>query len=106
MEATGLHDFTSTAEDELSFFKGQKLKIMSMGDDENWCTAEIADRRGMVPSNYIKIAENSWYHGKINRTEAETVLINKHEGAFLIRDSQSGEKMGAFSLSVKSSQQL
>lgn len=41
----------------------------------------------------------SWYYGRITRADAERLLMNKHEGAFLIRISESSP--GDFSLSVK-----
>lgn len=41
----------------------------------------------------------SWYYGRITRAEAEKLLHDKHEGAFLIRVSESSP--GDFSLSVK-----
>jgi len=42
-----------------------------------------------------------WYYGRITRADAEKLLKNKHEGAFLIRVSESSP--GDFSLSVKCS---
>lgn len=41
----------------------------------------------------------SWYYGRITRADAEKLLLNKHEGGFLIRISESSP--GDFSLSVK-----
>lgn len=41
----------------------------------------------------------SWYYGRITRADAEKLLCNKHDGAFLIRISESSP--GDFSLSVK-----
>ena len=39
----------------------------------------------IVYSNYL-----SWYYGKIKRTEAEQLLLQEpHDGAFLLRDSES-----------------
>lgn len=50
---------------------------------------------------FYKIYVNcfSWYYGRITRADAEKLLSNKHEGAFLIRISESSP--GDFSLSVK-----
>lgn len=45
------------------------------------------------------IIYSSWYYGRITRADAEKLLSNKHEGAFLIRISESSP--GDFSLSVK-----
>lgn len=41
MEAYAKHDFSATAEDELSFRKQQVLKILNMEDDMNWYRAEL-----------------------------------------------------------------
>ncbi|KAL5288648.1 sem-5 family protein [Megaselia abdita] len=99
MEATAKHDFAATAEDELSFRKLQILKILNMEDDMNWYRAELDGKEGLIPSNYIDMKSHDWYYGKITRADAEKVLLNKHEGAFLIRISESSP--GDFSLSVK-----
>lgn len=43
---------------------------------------------------------HSWFHGKITRRQAEQALLQvQHEGAFLIRESESSP--GDFSLSVR-----
>ncbi|CAB3361973.1 growth factor receptor-bound protein 2 [Cloeon dipterum] len=101
MEAQAKHDFNATAEDELSFRKGQVLKILNMEDDMNWYRAELDSREGLIPSNYIEMKPHEWYYGRITRADAEKLLSNKHEGAFLIRVSESSP--GDFSLSVKCS---
>ncbi|KAJ0177129.1 hypothetical protein K1T71_007138 [Dendrolimus kikuchii] len=76
MEAIAKHDFTATADDELSFKKNQVLKILNMEDDMNWYRAELDGREGLIPSNYIQM-----------------------KSGFLIRISESSP--GDFSLSVK-----
>lgn len=48
---------------------------------------------------YTCLINFSWYYGRITRADAEKLLSNKHEGAFLIRISESSP--GDFSLSVK-----
>ncbi|XP_063614904.1 growth factor receptor-bound protein 2-like [Penaeus indicus] len=98
MEAIAKHDFNATAEDELSFRKGQILKVLNMEDDMNWFRAELDGREGLIPSNYIEMKSHEWYYGRITRADAEKLLLNKHEGAFLIRVSESSP--GDFSLSV------
>lgn len=88
-----------------------------MEDDMNWYRAELDGREGLIPSNYIEMKPHkylfnefqqinwynilffSWYYGRITRADAEKLLNNKHEGAFLIRISESSP--GDFSLSVK-----
>ncbi len=42
---------------------------------------------------------HAWYYGRITRADAEKLLANKHEGAFVVRVSESSP--GDFSLSVK-----
>ncbi|CAL4066017.1 unnamed protein product [Meganyctiphanes norvegica] len=104
MEATGLHQFTANAPDEVSFAKGQKIKIVSTKNGSNWYTADVDEKRGMVPSNYVKMENNSWYSGKLTREQSENLLRYKHKGAFLIRDRESDGKVGVFTLSAKCSQ--
>ncbi|XP_004517525.1 protein enhancer of sevenless 2B isoform X1 [Ceratitis capitata] len=99
MEAIAKHDFAATADDELSFRKSQILKILNMEDDSNWYRAELDSKEGLIPSNYIEMKNHDWYYGRITRADAEKLLSNKHEGAFLIRISESSP--GDFSLSVK-----
>ena len=51
---------------------------------------------------------HSWYYGKIRRPEAEQLLLQEpqepHDGAFLLRDSES--TAGDFSLSLKFNNQV
>lgn len=54
---------------------------------------------GLIPSNYIEMKPHNWYYGRITRADAERLLANKHEGAFVVRVSESSP--GDFSLSVK-----
>jgi len=99
MEAIAKHDFNATADDELSFRRGEVLKVLNMEDDTNWFRAELDGKEGLIPSNYIEMKKHDWYYGRITRADAEKLLMNKHEGAFLIRVSESSP--GDFSLSVK-----
>jgi len=102
MEAVALHKFTPDRahEDELPFEKRSVLKILNVNDDKNWYKAEQNGREGFVPKNYIQMKPHSWYYGKIKRVEAEQLLLQEeHDGAFLLRDSES--TAGDFSLSVK-----
>lgn len=84
MEAIAKHDFSATADDELSFRKNQvlkvrftydkhrskvfgvvcwqvlsrmsgKLQILNMEDDMNWYRAELDGKEGLIPSNYIQM---------------------------------------------------
>lgn len=100
MESTALHDFNATAPDELSFAKGNVVKIINNEDDANWFKAELNGKTGFIPANYIVLKPHDWFHGKISRVAAEQILLNcAHEGAFLFRESESSP--GGFSLSVR-----
>lgn len=99
MEAVAKHDFSATADDELSFRRGDVLKVLNIEDDTNWFRAELDSREGLIPSNYIEMKPHDWYYGRITRADAEKILSSKHKGAFLIRISESSP--GDFSLSVK-----
>ncbi|CDW54087.1 SH2 and SH3 2 and SH3 9 domain containing protein [Trichuris trichiura] len=116
MEAEAEHDFQATASDELSFKKGNILKVstplpfeyvldpmlqvLNKDEDPNWYKAELGGKEGYVPSNYIKMRDHRWYYGRICRANAEILLKKQsHDGAFLIRESESCP--GDFSLSVK-----
>ena len=67
----------------------------------NWYRAEFDGKEGLIPSNYVEMKNHDWYYGRITRADAEKLLSNKHDGAFLIRISESSP--GDFSLSVKCS---
>ncbi|XP_067314687.1 GRB2-related adapter protein 2b [Pseudorasbora parva] len=97
MEATGKYDFSATAEDELSFRKGDIIKILGTNDD--WFRAEVCGMEGFVPRNYINIHFPSWYQENASRHSAQEQLKAQPIGAFLIRGSQSSP--GEFSISVR-----
>eukprot|EP00795_Rhopilema_esculentum_P009318 gene9318-17017_t len=99
MEALAQHDFNTTESDELPFKKGDTLKILSKDQDKNWFKAENNGREGFIPKNYVEIKPHEWFMGKLTRKDAESKLLNQpHDGAFLIRESESTP--GDFSLSV------
>lgn len=112
MEAIAKHDFQATADDELSFTRGAKLKVLSMEEDKNWYKAELDGKEGYIPSNYIELKPLPWYISRINRQDAENMLLEKNaqgqfvqrDGAFLVRPSESTP--GEFSLSVKFADQV
>ncbi|CAJ0942961.1 unnamed protein product, partial [Mesorhabditis belari] len=101
MEAEAEHDFMATAEDELSFRKGQVLKVLNKDEDPHWFKAELDGQEGFVPSNYIKVMDHPWYLGKISRRDSEALLNSPgtRDGTFLVRQSESSA--GDFSISVR-----
>tara|TARA_B110000483_G_scaffold235956_1_gene308296 strand:- start:2 stop:682 length:681 start_codon:yes stop_codon:yes gene_type:complete len=99
MEAIASHNFDATSPDELSFRKGSILKVINK-EDENWYNVEQNGSVGFVPSNYLNMRPNSWFHGRISRVLSEYKLLNcNKEGSFLVRESENSP--GGFSLSVR-----
>ncbi|CAN0210315.1 unnamed protein product [Lampetra planeri] len=100
MEAQAKYDFTATADDELSFKRGDVLKVINEDCDQNWYKAELNGKDGFIPKNYIEMKPHPWFHGRISRAKAEELLASqRNDGAFLVRESESSP--GDFSLSVK-----
>ncbi|XP_030637291.1 GRB2-related adapter protein 2a [Chanos chanos] len=97
MEARGKYDFNGTAEDELSFRKGDILKILGSQDD--WYKAELHGHEGYVPQNYVDRQLPSWFQENASRSTAEEILMGRDIGSFIIRGSQSSP--GEFSISVR-----
>uniref|UniRef100_A0A8C9Z4R7 Osteoclast-stimulating factor 1 n=1 Tax=Sander lucioperca TaxID=283035 RepID=A0A8C9Z4R7_SANLU len=58
MEATAKYDYEAAAGDELSFKKGERLKILQTTG--NWYKAELHGLEGYVPKNFINIDLPSW----------------------------------------------
>ena len=51
------------------------------------------------PSHLSSVERQPWFHGRITRKHAETMLANKPIGCFLVRQSESGSS-NDFSLSL------
>ncbi|XP_031670318.1 GRB2 related adaptor protein a isoform X2 [Oncorhynchus kisutch] len=98
MEAMALYSFRATEGDELSFNKEDVLKIINMEDDPNWYTAELNNKKGYVPKNYINLRPHAWFAGRVSRGVAEGRLRQRDRGAFIVRESESAP--GEFSMSV------
>ncbi|CAN9505974.1 unnamed protein product [Ophioblennius macclurei] len=97
MEARGKYDFTASDDEELSFKKGDILKIL--GPLEEWCKAEMNGQEGFIPKNYIEIQMPGWFKENASRSSAEDLLRNQDVGVFVIRSCQSSPN--DFSISVK-----
>ncbi|XP_063064042.1 growth factor receptor-bound protein 2-like [Engraulis encrasicolus] len=102
MEAVGKFDFSATADDELSFRRGDVLKILGTNDD--WFKAEMYGQEGVVPKNYLTLELPSWYQENTSRHQAQDTLFSKPVGSFIIRGSQSSP--GDFSISVRHEQDV
>jgi len=100
MEALALFDFEATQSDELSFKRGDIIKVLDMRTDQNWYTAERHGEEGLVPKPYIELKDHDWWYGRTSRAEAERILKSEGgDGSFLVRDSEANP--GDFSVSVK-----
>uniref|UniRef100_A0A8C5DHR3 GRB2-related adapter protein-like n=1 Tax=Gouania willdenowi TaxID=441366 RepID=A0A8C5DHR3_GOUWI len=99
MEAVALFSFTASGADEISFKKGDVVKVITLYDDSCWLTAEIHGKRGYVPENYISLLPHPWFAGPVSRLEAEQCLHCQDTGVFLVRESESAP--GEFSMSVR-----
>ena len=102
MEAVALYDFHATADDELSFKKGSIL-VIKPDETQHWLNAQQDGKEGQIPENYIELKKpHEWYYGGITKAKAEDILSRQpHDGAFLIRESESTPAPGYFTLSVK-----
>uniref|UniRef100_A0A8D3DJS8 GRB2 related adaptor protein b n=1 Tax=Scophthalmus maximus TaxID=52904 RepID=A0A8D3DJS8_SCOMX len=92
MEAVALFSFAASEADEISFQKGDIIKVTEMEDDSCWFTAEIQGKL----SNVAEI--KWWFAGRVSRLEAEQRLRWQDAGVFLVRESESAP--GEFSVSV------
>ncbi|NXX92528.1 GRAP protein, partial [Centropus bengalensis] len=96
MESVALYSFQATEKDELSFQKGDILKVQGMG---GW--HQLVRWHHLLGPG----APCRWYVGRISRQVAEERLLKlRHLGAFLIRDSESSP--GEFSISVNYGQHV
>jgi len=52
----------------------------------------------------LRLEQQSWYHGCISRSEAESLLYPTKEGSFLVRtcDSRTSYRHGPYSIAIKS----
>ncbi|XP_028252832.1 tyrosine-protein kinase Blk [Parambassis ranga] len=99
------HDFKATNDSDLSFSKGEKLKVLQ--ESGEWWLAKslTSGREGFIPSNYIARADTleieKWFFRELSRRETERLLLapGNKAGSFLIRESETCK--GSFSLSVR-----
>ncbi|NXF01171.1 GRAP protein, partial [Smithornis capensis] len=94
MESVALYNFQTMEKDELPFQKGDTLKVQGAGGHQPWGAWTLGGAHVAHPG-----APHRWYAGRISRQLAENRLLRtNHQGAFLIRDSESTP--GEFSISV------
>ena len=81
-EIVARYSFKGNSGEDLSFIKGDIMTVITPTTDPNWYKARHVDGRiGLVPYNYIqkrsevKLNAMPWFHGKITRDDAETLLM-------------------------------
>uniref|UniRef100_A0AC34G7H2 SH3 domain-containing protein n=1 Tax=Panagrolaimus sp. ES5 TaxID=591445 RepID=A0AC34G7H2_9BILA len=83
MEAIAEHDFTATADDELSFKRGDLIKVLNKEDDPYWYKSELNGVEGFVPRNYIRMLEHSCISVKYeNAVQHFKVLRDTKRGSY------------------------
>ncbi|XP_070556916.1 tyrosine-protein kinase STK-like [Ptychodera flava] len=99
-----LFSYNALNNDDLTFKKGDRFKIMEKGQGPWWIATALAnDRQGYIPSNYVEEEchhSEDWFFGDINRREAERGLMvrGNEKGTFLIRESERFP--GSYTLSL------
>ncbi|XP_041061117.1 tyrosine-protein kinase SRK3-like isoform X1 [Carcharodon carcharias] len=106
-----LYDFRARTSDELSFRAGDEFEILNDDDRSSgtWWFARKRNRSngectGYIPYNYVakkeSLATESWYAGKLSRSEAKVILLSTQTttGSFLIRESENQENGHALSV--------
>ncbi|NXP70268.1 LYN kinase, partial [Ramphastos sulfuratus] len=100
-----LYPYDGIHEDDLSFKKGEKLKVIEE-QGEWWRAKSLTTRKeGFIPSNYVAkvntLETEEWFFKDITRKDAERQLLapGNSPGAFLIRESETLK--GSYSLSIR-----
>ncbi|XP_076462220.1 tyrosine protein-kinase src-1-like [Babylonia areolata] len=101
-----LFDFHATSQHDLSFKKGDRMKVALGTIKENWMLAKhmATGVRGYIPGNFVRLDNNSlqaeewWFEG--DRAQAEVVLMlpGNPEGTFLVRHRKDKQN---YALSVR-----
>ncbi|RLW13375.1 hypothetical protein DV515_00000269 [Chloebia gouldiae] len=100
-----LYPYDGIHEEDLSFKKGEKLKVIEESG-EWWRAKSLTTRKeGFIPSNYVAkvntLETEEWFFKDITRKDAERQLLapGNGPGAFLIRESETLK--GSYSLSIR-----
>lgn len=98
-----VYDCTASVPETLTFKKDDYMQLLS--NDGEWSFVRLVESgaEGYVPTNYIahenSLEVHEWYHGAMERKDAERLLEHCKVGAFLIRESQT--QKGSYSLSLR-----
>ncbi|XP_038659309.1 tyrosine-protein kinase HCK isoform X2 [Scyliorhinus canicula] len=103
--AVALYDYEGIHDGDLSFKKGEKVKVLSE-QGEWWLGRSLqSDQEGYIPSNYFakdnSLEMEEWFFKGVSRKDAERYLLasGNKVGSFMIRDSETN--IGSYSLSVR-----
>jgi len=103
-EVTALVKYEGRTEElELSFEYGDLIKIVKIiAKDPQWALCELRGKQGYVLLSYVKSKSLTmpWFHGSLTREQAEFLLKDMPEGAYLVREST--HYPGDFTLCLKS----
>lgn len=61
-EALVLIDFEGTMSDELTVKMGDVLKNVTKASEEGWLQGELNGKRGIFPSNFVKVGEEVQFY--------------------------------------------
>ncbi|XP_070600503.1 tyrosine-protein kinase HCK isoform X2 [Erythrolamprus reginae] len=103
--AVALYDYDAIHREDLSFRKGDHLKILEKSGEWWRAKALSTGQVGVIPSNYVarinSLEMEEWFLTGISRKDAERHLLapGNFIGSFMIRDSETSQ--GSYSLSVR-----
>ncbi|KAJ7332236.1 hypothetical protein JRQ81_014416 [Phrynocephalus forsythii] len=100
-----LYDYEAIHKEDLSFQKGERLKVLE--DSGEWWRAQALSngKEGYIPSNYVardnSLETEEWFFKGVSRKDAERQLLAPGNtiGCFMIRDSETTK--GSYSLSLR-----
>ncbi|KAK6180518.1 hypothetical protein SNE40_012659 [Patella caerulea] len=102
---TALYDYSARTQDDLTFKKGDKMKLKDDSDGDWWLAIHDNGSEGYVPRNYVAL-ENTlqsqeWFMGQITRKEAERQILTPglSVGTYLVRESETCP--GAYVLTMR-----
>ncbi|XP_058030721.1 tyrosine-protein kinase HCK isoform X2 [Ahaetulla prasina] len=100
-----LYDYEAIHREDLSFQKGDHLKILEKSGEWWRAKALSTGKMGFIPSNYVarinSLETEEWFLTGMSRKDAERHLLapGNFIGSFMIRDSETSK--GSYSLSIR-----
>lgn len=100
-----LYDYEAMHKEDLSFQKGEHLKVLEESGEWWRAKALSTGMEGYIPSNYVarvnSLETEEWFFKGVSRKDAERQLLAPGNviGSFMIRDSETNQ--GSYSLSIR-----